>query len=106
MIEVFPIVLPSCCFLFCWLMQTMFSLFDGKTYGLLCDLIAAFMPSPATEAGDLQEILEAQDLILRQAKTLLVLKKELELAKMQQEISKQVEAKISEEHKRYMKMQV
>lgn len=52
-----------------------------------------------------QGILEELDVPKRVNSTLLLLKKELELVKLQSDISKQVEEKIAKDHKRYMLME-
>ncbi len=60
--------------------------------GLLMDMVASFLSS---DGKKLQEILEAVDLFDRSEKLLLLLKEELELSKLQQDIQKQIEDKIS-----------
>lgn len=65
--------------------------------------IGAFLTSADAEA--LQGILEQLDVPERVAAALLLLKKELELVKLQSDISKQVEEKISADHRRYMLME-
>lgn len=55
--------------------------------------------------GAAQGILEQLDVPERVSATLLLLKKELELVKLQSDISRQVEGKISADHRRYMLME-
>jgi len=70
--------------------------------GPLAD-VGAFLTS--AEAEQLQGILEQLNVPERVNATLLLLKKELELVKLQSDISKQVEEKIQKDHKRYMLME-
>ena len=57
------------------------------------------------EEGRLQEVLEETDVVERLDQTLLLLKKELELSKLQADIGKRVEEKISENQRRYFLME-
>eukprot|EP00191_Tetraselmis_sp_GSL018_P003625 CAMPEP_0177620688 /NCGR_PEP_ID=MMETSP0419_2-20121207/27087_1 /TAXON_ID=582737 /ORGANISM="Tetraselmis sp., Strain GSL018" /LENGTH=860 /DNA_ID=CAMNT_0019120359 /DNA_START=394 /DNA_END=2976 /DNA_ORIENTATION=+ len=70
--------------------------------GPLAD-IGAFLTSAEAEA--LQGVLEELDVPKRLDATLLLLKKELELVRLQSVISKQVEEKIQKDHRRYMLME-
>ena len=65
----------------------------------LADFGAALTTSNAAE---LQEVLGTLDIVSRIEKTLLLLKKELELSKLQAEISKNVEDKMSANQRRYV----
>jgi len=67
--------------------------------GKLADFGAALTTA---EAEELQEVLATLSVPERIEKTLLLLKKELELSKLQSQISKQVEDKISANQRRYM----
>lgn len=66
--------------------------------GLLMDLVASFLSS---EGKKQQEILEAVDLFVRSEKLLILLKEELELSKLQQDIQKQIEEKISQNQREF-----
>ena len=70
--------------------------------GKLADFGAALTTA---DAADLQGVLETLNVTERIEKTLLLLKKELELSKLQTEISKQVEDKMSANQRRYMLME-
>jgi len=70
--------------------------------GKLADFGAALTTA---DAESLQEVLGTLNVTSRIEKTLLLLKKELELSKLQSEISKQVEDKISANQRRYMLME-
>ena len=67
--------------------------------GKLADFGAALTTA---DAQSLQEVLSTVNVTQRIEKTLLLLKKELELSKLQTEISKQVEDKMSANQRRYM----
>lgn len=54
------------------------------------------------EPHELQEVLEAPTLQERMEKTLFLLKKELEMSRLQQDIGKQVEEKISKDQRKYL----
>ncbi|MGQ1786271.1 MULTISPECIES: endopeptidase La [unclassified Saccharicrinis] len=66
--------------------------------GLLMDLVASFLSS---EGKKQQEILEAVDLFDRSEKILILLKEELELSKLQQDIQKQIEEKITQNQREF-----
>ena len=68
----------------------------------LADLGAALTSAKDTE---LQEVLEQMDVPERLNRTLLLLKKELELSKLQIDIGKKVEEKISGDQRRYFLME-
>jgi len=70
--------------------------------GKLADFGAALTTA---EPPELQEVLETLSVPERIEKTLLLLKKELELSRLQSQISKQVEDKISANQRRYMLME-
>merc|ERR550514_2404950 len=70
--------------------------------GKLADFGAALTTA---EAGALQEVLGTLNVVERIEKTLMLLKKELELSKLQAEISKSVEDKMSANQRRYMLME-
>jgi len=70
--------------------------------GKLADFGAALTTA---DAPSLQDVLGTLNVTARIEKTLLLLKKELELSKLQSEISKQVEDKISANQRRYMLME-
>lgn len=66
--------------------------------GLLMDLVASFL----TADGDkLQSILEAVNLFQRSEKLLLLLKEEIELSQLQQDIQKQIEEKVSKQQREF-----
>ncbi len=64
--------------------------------GLLMDMIASFLTS---EGPKLQVIMEASDLFERSEKLLILLKEEIEVSKMQQDIQKQIEEKLSKQQR-------
>ncbi|MEA2103998.1 MAG: endopeptidase La [Candidatus Cloacimonadota bacterium] len=64
----------------------------------LLDLVASILHSDAEE---LQDVLEAFDLIERSKKILTLLKKELELTHLQQDIENQIEEKISKQQREF-----
>lgn len=66
--------------------------------GLVMDLIAQML---SAEASELQEILETFDLNLRAEKLLLLLRKEIELAQLQEKIQKQIDEKINKQQKEF-----
>ena len=70
--------------------------------GKLADFGAALTTA---DAPALQEVLGTLNVVERIEKTLLLLKKELELSKLQTEISKTVEEKMSANQRRYMLME-
>jgi ATP-dependent Lon protease len=67
--------------------------------GLLMDLVASFLSS---DSSKLQEILESDDLLVRSEKLLLLLKEEIELNKVQQDIQKQIEEKVSKHQREFL----
>ena len=70
--------------------------------GKLADFGAALTTA---DAQALQSVLSTLNVTERIEKTLMLLKKELELSKLQNEISKQVEDKMSSNQRRYMLME-
>ncbi len=66
--------------------------------GLLMDLVASFLTA---DSDKLQEILEATDLFERSEKLMLLLKEEIELNKIQQDIQKQIEEKVSKHQREF-----
>jgi len=67
--------------------------------GRLADVAAGLTNADSEE---LQEILSIFDVEQRMNRALLLLKKELELSKLQQEISRKVEEKVSENHRKFL----
>ncbi|GAB0086329.1 Lon protease homolog, mitochondrial [Sergentomyia squamirostris] len=70
---------------------------DNPVY--LCDLGASLS---AADSPDLQAILEEMDIAKRLLLSLSLLKKELELSKLQQKIGREVEQKVKEQHRKYI----
>ncbi len=66
--------------------------------GLLMDLVASFL---SADSDKLQEILEATDLFERSEKLLVLLKNEIELNRLQQDIQKQIEEKVSKHQREF-----
>ncbi len=66
--------------------------------GLLMDLVASFL---SVESDKLQELLETVDLLERSNKLLILLKEEIEITKLQQNIQKQIEEKISSQQREF-----
>jgi ATP-dependent Lon protease len=66
--------------------------------GLLMDLVASFLTADGIR---LQEILEAADLFDRSEKLLILLKEEIELSQLQQDIQKQIEEKVSKQQREF-----
>ena len=66
--------------------------------GLLMDLVASFLTA---DSDKLQEILEATDLFERSEKLMILLKEEIELNKIQQDIQKQIEEKVSKHQREF-----
>ncbi len=66
--------------------------------GLLMDLVASFL---SADGPKLQQILEAFNLFERGEKLLILLKEEIELSKLQQDIQKQIEEKISQNQREF-----
>ena len=60
--------------------------------GLLMDLVASFL---SADGKKLQDLLEAVDLFKRSEKILILLREEIELSKVQKDIQKQIEEKVS-----------
>ncbi|KAL7734411.1 hypothetical protein ACLKA6_010741 [Drosophila palustris] len=70
---------------------------DNPIY--LCDLGASLS---AGEPGELQKILEETDIPQRLLLALALLKKELELSRLQQKIGREVEEKVKQQHRKYI----
>uniref|UniRef100_A0A182T7M0 Lon protease homolog, mitochondrial n=1 Tax=Anopheles maculatus TaxID=74869 RepID=A0A182T7M0_9DIPT len=70
---------------------------DNPVY--LCDLGASLS---AAEPPELQEILEEMDIPKRLMLSLSLLKKELELSKLQAKIGREVEEKVKQQHRKYI----
>lgn len=70
---------------------------DNPVY--LCDLGASLS---AADASELQAILEEMDIPKRLMLSLSLLKKELELSKLQAKIGKEVEEKVKNQHRKYI----
>ena len=66
--------------------------------GLLMDLVASFLTADGVK---LQTILETTDLFLRSEKLLVLLKEEIELSQLQQDIQKQIEEKVSKQQREF-----
>uniref|UniRef100_A0A1I8FYL5 Lon N-terminal domain-containing protein n=1 Tax=Macrostomum lignano TaxID=282301 RepID=A0A1I8FYL5_9PLAT len=66
----------------------------------LCDLGAALCS--ASEPAEYQAILEEPDIRQRLMLSLAMLKKELEMSRLQHKIGKEVEEKVKEQHRKYM----
>lgn len=66
--------------------------------GLLMDMIASFLTA---DGHKLQEIMEATDLYERSEKLLILLKEEIEVSRMQQDIQKQIEEKLSKQQREF-----
>ena len=66
--------------------------------GLLMDMIASFLTA---DGKKLQSVMEANDLFERSEKLLILLKEEIEVSKMQQDIQKQIEDKLSKQQREF-----
>jgi ATP-dependent Lon protease len=66
--------------------------------GLLMDLVASFL---SADGKKLQPLLEAVNLFDRSEKLLILLKEEIELSKLQQDIQKQIEDKVSQRQREF-----
>ena len=66
--------------------------------GLLMDMITSFLTA---DGQKLQAILESTDLFERSEKLLVLLKEEIEVSKMQQDIQKQIEDKLSKQQREF-----
>ena len=66
--------------------------------GLLMDLVASFLTA---DGNKLQGVLEAIDLFERSNRLLILLKEEIELSQLQQDIQKQIEEKISKQQREF-----
>ncbi len=66
--------------------------------GLLMDLVASFL---SADGKKLQAVLEAANLFERSEKLLILLKEEIELSKLQQDIQKQIEDKVSQHQREF-----
>jgi len=80
-------------------LQLFLSTVDLAHPGRLADVSASLTSAAAPE---LQKVIEAFGLEERMSQALVLLKKELEISKLQQEISKKVEEKVSENHRRFL----
>lgn len=74
------------------------SIVDNPAY--LSDLAATFTSS--AESKELQEVLEELDIQKRLLLSLKLLKKELEMSRLQQKIGKDVEEKVKQQHRKYL----
>jgi len=83
-------------------MQMILERTEIHEFGKLADFGAALSTA---DAAALQEVLSTLNVTKRIEKTLLLLKKELELSRLQSEISRQVEDKITANQRRYMLME-
>ncbi|MGB0713243.1 MAG: endopeptidase La [Gammaproteobacteria bacterium] len=72
--------------------------FDPNEPSALCDFAASMTTS---ERDELQAVLETAPILERMEKTLLLLKKELEVVRIQSEIREQVEEKVNENQRRF-----
>ncbi|XP_073842996.1 lon protease homolog, mitochondrial isoform X2 [Musca autumnalis] len=70
---------------------------DNPVY--LCDLGASLS---AAEPDELQKVMEEMDITKRLHLALAILKKELELSKLQQKIGREVEEKVKQQHRKYI----
>ena len=66
--------------------------------GLLMDMVASFLTA---DGEKLQSLIEATDLYERGEKLLLLLKEEIELSQLQQDIQKQIEEKVSKQQREF-----
>ncbi|MDH5398159.1 MAG: endopeptidase La [Cyclobacteriaceae bacterium] len=66
--------------------------------GLLMDLITSFL---SADSSKLQSVLETIDLLKRSEKVLLLLKEEIELSQLQQDIQQQIEEKVSKQQREF-----
>jgi len=80
-------------------LQLFLSTVDLGDPGRLADVSAALT---SAQPSELQKVVSAVDLEERMSLALVLLKKELELSKLQQEISQKVEEKVSENHRRFL----
>ena len=72
--------------------------FSVEDPGKLSDFVASMTQA---ESGEVQEILETFDLRQRVKKVLILLKKEIEINKLQKKITQQIEEKISKQQKEF-----
>ncbi|MCL2155137.1 MAG: endopeptidase La [Leptospirales bacterium] len=72
--------------------------FSVEDPGKLSDFVASMTQA---ESGEIQEILEAFDLRQRVKKVLILLKKEIEINKLQKKITQQIEEKLSKQQKEF-----
>jgi len=72
--------------------------FSVEDPGKLSDFVASMTQA---ESGEIQEILETFDVRQRVKKVLILLKKEIELNKLQKKITQQIEEKISKQQKEF-----
>ncbi len=66
--------------------------------GLLFDMVASFL---SADGHQLQELLETRDLFERSEKLLVLIKKEIEVSRLEQDIQKQIEEKISNQQREF-----
>lgn len=66
--------------------------------GLLMDMVASFL---SVDPVKLQDLLETTDLLERSDRLLVLLKEEIEINKLQQDIQKQIEEKISKQQREF-----
>ena len=72
--------------------------FTAEDPGKLADFVASMT---SADARDIQDVLETFDVRKRVEKVILLLKKEIELSKLQKKISQQIEEKISAQQKEF-----
>jgi Lon-like ATP-dependent protease len=72
---------------------------DWSNPATLADVCATFTTA---DAGKLQEVLASYDVVERLSKTLLLLRKEIELSRMQQDLSKQMNDSMKKIHRKNM----
>jgi ATP-dependent Lon protease len=72
--------------------------FTAEDPGKLADFVASMT---SADAADIQEVLETFDVRKRVEKVILLLKKDIELSKLQAKISQQIEEKISAQQKEF-----
>lgn len=79
-------------------LKLLVSQFSLEKPGLVMDLIASMT---TVDAYKLQDILETLDLLERAQKLLMVLKEEIEVARLQEKIKQQIEEKITRQQREY-----
>lgn len=75
---------------------------DNMTIFALLDSTTGAALSGAAEPHELQEVLEEQVIRDRLRLSLNLVKKEFELGRLQQQIGREVEEKVKQQHRRYM----